>query len=84
MGIPLRDFTQYFKNVTDLLIKQLEDSAGELRRPVVYFPSARDRKENIAKGFLLSDPVDEGLICVIKTLGPAELQRLLARRGSIS
>ena len=68
MGIPLRDFTEYFKNVTDLLIKQIEGSADELGRPVVYLPSSKGRKENIAKDFLLSNPVDEGLICVLKTL----------------
>lgn len=68
MGIPLRDFTDYFKNVTDRLIRQIECSAEELGRPVVYLPSAKDRKETIAKDFLLSDPVDSGLICVLKTL----------------
>ncbi len=68
MGIPLRDFTEYFRDVTDHLIRQIESSAEELGRPVVYLPSSRDRKENIAKEFLLADPVDEGLICVLKTL----------------
>jgi len=68
MGIPLRDFTDYFKIVTDRLIRQIESSAEEPGCPVVYLPSAKDRKENIAKGFLLSDPVGSGLICVLKTL----------------
>lgn len=81
MGIPLRDFTEYFKNVTDLLIKRLEDSAGELGRPVIYLPSARDRKEDIAKGFLLSDPVDEGLICVIKTLESCKTAKVVGSEG---
>ena len=81
MGIPLRDFTEYFKNVTDLLIKQLEDSAGELGRPVVYLPSARDSKENVAKDFLLSDPVDEGLICVIKTLESCRTAKVVGSEG---
>ncbi len=68
MGIPLRDFTEYFKSITDQLITNIESSADELGRPVVYLPSARDRKENVAKDFLLSAPVDEGLVCVLKTL----------------
>ncbi len=68
MGILLRNFTDYFKDVTDRLISWIEDSAEELGRPIVYLPSAKDRKENIAKDFLLSDPVDGGLICVLKTL----------------
>jgi len=68
MGIPLRGFTEYFRNITDRLMKQIESSAEELGRPVACLPSAKERKENIAKDFLLSDPVDEGLICVLKTL----------------
>ncbi len=68
MGIPLMDFTEYFRDITDRLIRQIESSAEELGRPVVYLPSAKDRKENIAKDILLADPVDEGLICVLKTL----------------
>ena len=79
MGIPLRDFTEYFKDVTDRLLKQIEDSAGELGRPVVYLPSAKDRKEDIAKGFLLSDPVDEGLICVLKTLESCRTAKVVGR-----
>ncbi len=68
MGIPLRDFTGYFKNVTEQLVSNIESSAAQLGRPVVYLPSAKDKKEDIAKAFLLSNPVDEGLICVLKTL----------------
>lgn len=81
MGIPLRDFTEYFKGVTDRLLKQIEDSAGELARPVVYLPSAKDRKEDIARGFLLSDPVDEGLICVLKTLESCRTAKVVGREG---
>ncbi len=68
MGIPLRDFMEYFKSITDQLITNIESSADELGRPIVYLPSAKDRKENVAKDFLLSAPVDEGLVCVLKTL----------------
>lgn len=82
MGIPLRDFTQYFKNVTDQLLKQIEDNAGELGRPVVYLPSAKDRKEDIAKGFLLSDPVEEGLICVLKTLESCRTAKVVGQEGT--
>lgn len=82
MGIPLRDFTEYFRNVTDLLIKQIEDSARELERPVVYLPSAKDKKENIAKDFLLSDSVDNGLICVIKTLESCRTAKVVGSDGS--
>ena len=81
MGIPLRDFTEYFKNITDRLIKQIEDSAVELGRPVLYLPSTRDRKETIAKDFLLSNPVDEGLICVLKTLESCRTAKIVGGEG---
>ena len=47
MGIPLRDFTEYFKDVTDRLLKQIEDSAGELGRPIVYLPSSKITSRNL-------------------------------------
>ena len=81
MGIPLRDFTEYFKNVTEHLAKQVEDIAADLGRPVIYLPSARDRKEDIARGFLLSDPVDEGLICVLKTLEACRTAKVVGVEG---
>lgn len=81
MGIPLRDVTGYFRDVTDSLVKRIEDSAQELGRPVVYLPSAKDRKEDIAKGFLLSDPVDEGLICVLKTLEACRSAKVVSGDG---
>ena len=81
MGIPLRDFTEYFKDVTDSLVTQIESSAEELGRPVVYLPSAKDRKENIAKDFLLSDPVDSGLICVLKTLESCRTAKVVGGDG---
>ncbi len=80
MGIPLRDFTGYFKDVTDNLTRQIESSAEELGRPVVYLP-AKDRKENIAKDFLLSAPVDSGLICVLKTLESCRTAKVVGGEG---
>ena len=81
MGIPLRDFTGYFKGITDRMTKRIEAGAGELGRPVVYLPSAGDRKEDIAKGFLISDPVDSGLICVLKTLEACRTARVVGEEG---
>ena len=81
MGIPLRDFTGYFKAVTDQLARQIEGSAEELGRPVVYLPSAKDKKEDIAKSFLLSNPLDDGLICVLKTLEACRTAKVVGKDG---
>ena len=82
MGIPLRDFTDYFKNVTDRMTELIEASAGELGRPIVYLPSAKDKKEDIAKNFLISDPVDNGLICVLKTLEACRTAKVVGQEGT--
>ena len=81
MGIPLRDFTDYFKDITDRLTGQIENWSVELGRPVIYLPSAKDGKENIAKGFLLSDPVDDGLICVLKSLESCRTAKVVGKDG---
>ncbi len=68
LGVLYKDFKTYFSSVTESISKQVEDSSSELGRPVVYLPSAKERKENIAKRILAESPVDSGLICVLKTL----------------
>lgn len=68
LDILYKDFKPYFLNVTENIKKHIEDSAAELGRPVIYLPSPKARKEDIAKEALASDPVGDGLICAIKTL----------------
>jgi hypothetical protein len=68
LGVLYKDFKDYFMNVTKSLTEHIEDSATELERPIKYLSSSNIRKEDVAKDFLLSDPVDDGLICVLKTL----------------
>lgn len=68
LGILYKDFKAYFTSVTESITKQVENCASELGRPVVYLPSAKERKEDIAKRILAESTVDSGLICVLKTL----------------
>lgn len=81
MRIPLRDFTEYFKDVTDRLATQIQDRAVEPGRPVVYLPSTRDRKEDVAKGILLSSPVEQSPICVLKTLETCRTAKVVGGEG---
>lgn len=69
LGILYKDFKVYFMAVTDALKAHIESSAADLGRPVIFLPSASTCKEDIAKEILLSDPVDEGMICVLKNNG---------------
>lgn len=81
MGIPLRDFTEYFKDVTDRMVSSIETGASELGRPVIYLTSSKDKKEDTAKHFLLADPIEDGLICVLKTLETCRTAKVVGQEG---
>lgn len=70
LGVLYKDFIPYFTAVTDSIIKRIEDGADELGRPLRYLSSAKEKKEDIAKSILSESPVDDGLVCVLKTLEP--------------
>ena len=68
LGILYKDFKAYFSAVTDTLKSNIENSASELGRPVKYLASSSISKEDTAREILFSSPVEEGLICVLKTM----------------
>lgn len=68
LGVLYKDFKQYFMEITESLKKHIEDSAAELGRPVRFLPAASVCKEDEAKAVLRDNPVEDGLICVLKTL----------------
>lgn len=68
LGILYKNYKDYFSNVTNSIKSQIESSAEELGCPVIYLPSAKGRKEDIAKSYLDPNKSSDGLICVLKTL----------------
>ena len=68
LGVLYKNFKSYFSSITDSITKHIEDGAAELGRPVIYLPSAKERKEDIAKKILAESSAPNGLICVLKTL----------------
>ena len=68
LGVLYKDFKTYFMNVTESIKSHIEDSASELGRPVIYLSSTKQRKEDVARDFLIKSPVEDGLVCVLKTL----------------
>ena len=68
LGVLYKNYKSYFSEVTESLVRCIEDGASELGCPIVYLSSAKKKKEDIAKSFLKEDPATEGLICVLKTL----------------
>ena len=68
LGILYKDYKTYFMSVTESIKSRIENSAAEPGRPVKYISTAKIRKEDTAKSILQESPVDDGLICVLKTL----------------
>ena len=68
LGVLYKDFKTYFTGITNDLKTHIEDCAAELGRPVIFLPAASTCKEDKAKSVLQDNPVEDGLICVLKTL----------------
>ena len=68
LGVPYKNFKSYFMDVTNSITDHIENSASKLKRPIQYLASPNERKEDIAKRILAQSPIDDGLICVLKTL----------------
>ena len=68
LGVLYKDYKSYFSEVTDSIKTCIENRAAELNRPIIYLPSAKTKKEDIAKNCLKDEESHDGLICVLKTL----------------
>ncbi len=82
-GVLLRDFGDWAAGLTSRVVQQSEAVAEKLQRPFRYLQSSRARKEDVARAILEREPVDEGLICVLKCVEPCqsfEIHRSRERR----
>ncbi len=69
-GIRLLDFQNYANTTTEALKAASLREAEEQGRPVRYLQSSLTSKEELARTLLEEHPIDEGLICVFKTIEP--------------
>jgi hypothetical protein len=69
-GILLKDYKPYLNRTTAQLKSASLAEAQELGRPVQYLSSAKTDKEELARKLLKDNPIDEGLICVLKAVEP--------------
>ncbi len=76
LGVLYKNFKAYFMTVTDSIKNRIENIAVEQNRPVIYLASSKDRKEDIARQILDKSPIDNGLICVLKTQEPCKTDRV--------
>jgi len=69
-GILLKDFGEYAE-ATSNQVKQASVAVAERAgRPVQYLASSRVRKDELAREIAKRDAIDDGLICVFKTIEP--------------
>jgi predicted PolB exonuclease-like 3'-5' exonuclease len=66
----LKDFNSYVKEVSEQLKEASQQEAGRLGRPNRYLESSRTRKEPLARGIAKKEGIEEGLICLLRTVEP--------------
>ena len=69
-NVLLKDYSKYAQNITDRINLNAIDIAQSKNRPFKYLSSSRKSKEEVAKNILQENPIDEGLICVLKVIEP--------------
>ena len=69
-GVLLKDFAQFVQFSTRQIVTAATEVAEQHARPVLYLPFSRVSKEDLAKQILTSNPVDQGLVCVLKSVEP--------------
>jgi hypothetical protein len=68
--IPYKDFAAHSLQVTAQLEEASLRQARQLGREIRYLNSAQHRKEDIARAIASRDHIDNGLICVLRSVDP--------------
>ena len=69
-GVLLKDFGAFAEQASTRVKEASLAVAERSGRPVVFLPSARGRKDEAARMIAQKDGVEDGLICVFKTVEP--------------
>lgn len=69
-GVLLKDFGAFAEEMSTRVKEASLAVAERAGRPVVYLPSSGSRKEHEARAIAERDGIDDGLICVLKTVEP--------------
>jgi len=80
LGIKRKDFMAWAKLQSDRIVAHAQQLAQAQHRPYAYL-RGNQRKEAVAAGFLRTDPVAEGLVCVLRCLEHCPSFRLVHAQG---
>jgi hypothetical protein len=61
-----KDFKEFAEQITQGIAERAEEIAEKAGRPLIYLPSASERKEDRARQIAAKDGIKEALICVLK------------------
>ena len=75
-GIKLKDFGRHSRELSDRIIAESQAPVERVGRPVIYLPGSQDRKDDIAREIAQRDRIEEGTICVLKTVSLPVLRGL--------
>ena len=71
-SILLKDFKDYAQKTTESIRAASAQKAESAGREIVYLPSSRERKEEVARHYLEKDGSKDGLICVLSCVEPCK------------
>lgn len=69
-GVRLLDFKDFVLNTSNAIKQAAFAEAEAANRPIRYLESSRTSKEDLARKLLKQHLVDEGLVCLFKTVEP--------------
>lgn len=69
-GVRLLDFKDYALKTSERVKGAALAETRAAARPVLYLPSSRDSKEEIAQNFLAEQPTEQGPICALTAVEP--------------
>jgi len=67
-GVLLKDFGDYAEGVTKRVKAAVLEGAERQKRPVIYLPSGKTSKEELARQIATRDRITNGLICVLTSV----------------
>ncbi len=68
--VPMADFGEHAQQVTEQLIDESTRHARETGREIRYVNDSQIRKKDVAAQIAQRDHIDNGLICVLKSVEP--------------
>lgn len=80
--VPMADFGKHAQIVTAQLIEESTRHARETGREIQYLKNSSDSKKDIAQTIAHRDQIDNGLICVLKSLEPCSTLRVRGNRAT--